>query len=349
MQATSYKRVPFELIELKDTRDSWTFSGYASTFGSVDLGGDVVLPGAFIESLKVRPRPRLLWGHDSDEPIGIPLSLSEDERGLLGEWKLSKTNRGQDAYTLLKDGAIDSLSIGYVPVDSEFTNDGIRKLKTVDLHEVSLVALPMNEEALVTAVKAAASMPLLTHFERVLSEVRLLTDRCAAVASLRADEGRKAGATVARFTAEMPAQLKALAAEIEGVLRDDAGSSVAPTTVRDDDDLSQLSVTQLRLRILRKRLHTSDELKDVWTAAYINNLPDSAFAVILPGGSKDEEGKTTPRDLRKLPHHNSSGGIDAPHLRNALSREPQTDMSAAAHSKASGHLSRHAKAEGIGS
>jgi HK97 family phage prohead protease len=336
VQSTAYKRVPFELTELKSGPYSWTFTGYASTFGNVDLGGDVVLPGAFADSLKLHPKPRLLWGHDTDEPIGVPISLTEDDRGLRGEWKLSKTNRGQDAYTLLKDGAIDSLSIGYVPIDSEFSSDGIRKLKALDLREVSLVALPMNESAVVTAVKAAASVPLAAHFERVLEEVRLLTDRCVALVH----EGKStADAAVDRFKVEMPAQLLALAAEIQGVLND-AGSDVAPTGVRDDDP-SQLTTTQLRLRILRKRLRTADDLKDVWTTAYVNSLPDSSFAAVYTDANGTKQ--------RKLPHHNSSGALDAPHLRNALSREPQTDMPATQHSKAKAHLSRHAKAEGIGS
>lgn len=82
-------------------------------------------------------------------------------------------------------------------------------------------------------------------------------------------------------------------------------------------------------------------VKAVWSAAYVNNLPDSAFAVILPGGEKDAEGKTTPRSLRKLPHHNAEGKLDEAHLNNALAREPQTDMSEALHAKAKAHLQRH--------
>lgn len=78
-----------------------------------------------------------------------------------------------------------------------------------------------------------------------------------------------------------------------------------------------------------------------WDTAYINDLPDSAFAVILPGGTKDSEGKTTPRSLRKLPHHDAGGNLDMPHLANAMSREPQTDMPDAAHSKAHAHLQGH--------
>lgn len=84
-----------------------------------------------------------------------------------------------------------------------------------------------------------------------------------------------------------------------------------------------------------------DPTKAEWTRAYINNLPDSAFATILDGGKKDSEGKTKPRSLRKLPHHDDSGKVDEPHLNNALSREPQTNMPEANHKKAKAHLKRH--------
>lgn len=151
-----YKSVGFQLEELKSRGDDgWSFTGYASTFGNVDEGGDVVLRGAFESSLAHRV-PRLLWQHDMHEPIGKVLGLTEDERGLHGEFKISRTTRGRDAYELLRDGAIDSMSIGYIPEDQEFDEThNVRKLKSVDLLEISLVSIPMNEEARVTAVKAA--------------------------------------------------------------------------------------------------------------------------------------------------------------------------------------------------
>jgi hypothetical protein len=65
-------------------------------------------------------------------------------------------------------------------------------------------------------------------------------------------------------------------------------------------------------------------LKAVWSVAYINDLPDSAFLHIEPGGTKDDEGKTTPRSLRHFPYKDADGNIDLPHLRNALSRIPQS-------------------------
>jgi hypothetical protein len=61
----------------------------------------------------------------------------------------------------------------------------------------------------------------------------------------------------------------------------------------------------------------------VWTTKTVNDLPDSAFLYVQPGGSKDSEGKTVPRSLRHFPYKGSDGKIDLPHLRNAIARIPQ--------------------------
>jgi len=89
--------------------------------------------------------------------------------------------------------------------------------------------------------------------------------------------------------------------------------------------------------------HAAD-LAAEWTTAYINNLPDSAFAYIEPGGEKDGEGKTVPRSLRHFPHHDAGGSLDLAHLRNALARAPQSPFGA----KAMPHLERHARGAGVG-
>lgn len=70
----------------------------------------------------------------------------------------------------------------------------------------------------------------------------------------------------------------------------------------------------------------SGDLKAVWTTAYVNALPDSAFLFIEDGGEKDAEGKTTPRTLRHFPYMDAGGNVDLPHLRNALSRIPQAQF-----------------------
>ena len=66
----------------------------------------------------------------------------------------------------------------------------------------------------------------------------------------------------------------------------------------------------------------------VWTVAFMNDLPDSAFLHIEPGGEKDEDGRTVPRSLRHFPYKDASGKVDLPHLRNALARISQSSLSA---------------------
>ena len=96
-------------------------------------------------------------------------------------------------------------------------------------------------------------------------------------------------------------------------------------------------------------------MKAQWTAKYINDLPDAAFAYIENGGTKDADGKTTPRSLRYLPHHDKSvtsgtddDTVDLPHLKNALARVGQSSLSDAAKAKALKHLQAHAKALNVG-
>lgn len=66
--------------------------------------------------------------------------------------------------------------------------------------------------------------------------------------------------------------------------------------------------------------------KAAWSTAFINDLPDSSFLYIEPGGKKDEDGKTTPRSLRHFPYKDGEGKVDMPHLNNALSRIPQSNL-----------------------
>jgi HK97 family phage prohead protease len=138
-----------------------TVEGYASIFGNVDLGDDVIHPGAFAKTLAERGnKVKFFWQHDPAEPLGRVLELQEDARGLFFKAVVSDTARGRDALALLRDGAISGMSIGYDPiaggVDFVKTADGrtLRNLREVRLWEVSLVSMPMNESANVTALKA---------------------------------------------------------------------------------------------------------------------------------------------------------------------------------------------------
>src|SRR3954466_5286272 len=137
-----------------------TVLGYGSVFNTVDLGKDVVLPGAFTGTA-VR-KVRMLWQHDPRQPIGVWDELEEDAKGLRLKGRLALGTRlGAEAYELLKMGALDGLSIGFTmngPKDFEYDpKTDIRRIKRVKLMEVSLVTFPMNPRATTTRVKSATS------------------------------------------------------------------------------------------------------------------------------------------------------------------------------------------------
>ena len=153
-------------LELKTRDEGWTVEGYCSTW-DLDLGGDVVVPGAYRKTLADGHRVRFLYAHQPDQVLGVPLSLGEDRRGLYGKFKISRTARGEDVRTLLLDQAIDSFSVGYVVRDHEVERaTGVRRLKEIELLEVSLVALPMNPQAVVTSAKAAQRKSLVEAYLR---------------------------------------------------------------------------------------------------------------------------------------------------------------------------------------
>jgi hypothetical protein len=150
-----YKTIPLADYELKAGSDGWSFTAYASTFGNKDHGGDIIQKGAFKTTLTNPNRDRpLLWQHMMSEPIGSEVSLREDGKGLLGKWELVDTQRGADAYKLLKKGVVRSMSIGYMPVAFEFDEGGeTRILNEIDLLENSVVSIPMNDQARIQTVK----------------------------------------------------------------------------------------------------------------------------------------------------------------------------------------------------
>ena len=134
-----------------------TFEGYASLFGIVDLGGDEVMPGAFRASLAKRDARhiRMLWQHDPQSPIGTWTEMAEDARGLKVRGRLNlAVARAREALALMRDGAIDGLSIGFrVKKATKPRGSGIRRLLEVDLWEVSIVTFPMLPQARIASVK----------------------------------------------------------------------------------------------------------------------------------------------------------------------------------------------------
>ncbi|QDL96763.1 HK97 family phage prohead protease [Rhodopseudomonas palustris] len=133
--------------------------GYASLFGEIDQARDMVMPGAFTQTLKQRGLRRIpmLFQHDPAEPVGVWLELAEDLRGLRARGRLiPDVARGRELLALLRAGAIDGLSIGYRTVRGQIDpKTRVRRLYQVDLWEISIVTFPLLAGARIATVKQA--------------------------------------------------------------------------------------------------------------------------------------------------------------------------------------------------
>jgi HK97 family phage prohead protease len=148
------KLLNLEALELKFVGEDMTFAGYASVFGGVDAYGDTIDPKAYDQTLDGRTRPvRMRWNHYGPV-IGKWMSISADGKGLYVNGQLTPGHSTAiDVYASLKHGAIDGMSIGYVPRLVEEMGEGRRLLKQIDLVEISVVEEPADIGAKVESVK----------------------------------------------------------------------------------------------------------------------------------------------------------------------------------------------------
>ncbi|MCX8641679.1 MULTISPECIES: HK97 family phage prohead protease [unclassified Gilliamella] len=170
-------------LTIKSITDSGEFEGYGSVFGVKDSYDDIVIKGAFAESLKrwneKKRMPALLWQHNTQEPIGIYKEIFEDDQGLVvkGQLLIDDDPLAKRAYAHLKAGSITGLSIGYVLKDWEYNHEKEAfMLKEIDLWEISLVTFPANDEARISNVKSIlekGEIPSPRDIERVLRDVGL--------------------------------------------------------------------------------------------------------------------------------------------------------------------------------
>lgn len=196
-------------LEIKDVSESGVIEGYASVFGgSPDSYGDVVLPGAFAQTLVKHKRegtmPLMLWGHQAAElPIGDWLDMAEDGKGLWAKGQLDlEDSVGQRVHRALKRKSVRGLSIGYETRQRETDpkKPGVSFLKEIELWEVSPVNFPAQRRAQITSVKTildSGEMLTVREFEGLLREAGFSKAKAVAIAAsatphLRGDPEAKA-------------------------------------------------------------------------------------------------------------------------------------------------------------
>lgn len=175
-------------LEIRAAGNSGEVEGYGSVFGVKDSYDDVIEKGAFLSSIAdhkaAGTMPAMLWQHNSDEPIGIWRDVSEDDRGLRIKGQLAlDTVRGKEAFALMKMGALNGLSIGFVTVKSARDNaTDVRTITEIELWEISLVTFPANTKARVTGIKsAAAGVHTIRQAEHALRDAGVSADEAKAL------------------------------------------------------------------------------------------------------------------------------------------------------------------------
>lgn len=129
-----------------EDRAKLIFSGYAAVWDMPDETGEIFRRGAFTKTLTSK-QPKMLYEHDEREIVGEWLEIIEDDYGLFVRGRIfPESGRGPHAVTVIENGALDSLSVGFIAID-EIMENGRRVIIEADLWEVSLVAFPAQSAA----------------------------------------------------------------------------------------------------------------------------------------------------------------------------------------------------------
>jgi HK97 family phage prohead protease len=135
---------------------------------------EVFRRGAFANVARAAHRVKLLVGHDAQAlPIGRATLLREDERGLYGEFRVSKGQRGDDILELVRDGALSQMSVGFQPLKDKRRSDGVIERLAAHLAEVSLVTFgAYGQAASVVGVREESATPNLDAVQDLLRDIR---------------------------------------------------------------------------------------------------------------------------------------------------------------------------------
>lgn len=166
---------PFEVKDM-DTATG-KFTGYGSVFGETDSYRDIVMPGAFKNTLakfkELKRKVPMLWQHNSRQPMGVYDVLKEDKIGLYVEGSINmKTQVGIEGQALMEQGALSGLSIGYDTVMFKDDKDTlVRELHELDLWEISPVTFPAGDSARIQTVKSWDDLATLRDCEEALQNI----------------------------------------------------------------------------------------------------------------------------------------------------------------------------------
>lgn len=233
-------------LETKANKSERTIEGYASMFGNVDDGGDVIEKGAFKSTLKERKGAIVhLFNHDMDKLVGNILTLKEDQNGLAFKTRVSKTDIGDRVLEWAEDGSLKGNSIGFYLSQRDYTdhydepgkNPGDGRIRTIHsismLAEISSVSVPMNRGAINVSVSKSLESLLRSAYDH----------------------------NPDRLSSQDMKALESLAGQIESILAGDHGKSQADPPQDNNnngtDDMAQRLAVMFKARTKSMALRTA--------------------------------------------------------------------------------------------
>lgn len=315
MPDLGYARFPFAFKE-----EEGTVVGYANK-AIVDDGRDLIPAEVWFSALttffkegtpvKLLHRPGLV--------VGETLWLKVAKDGLI-----LASRPIPEVLALIRRGLLNAYSIGFIPKDVEYREDGVRVIKDLDLVEVSYVDVPMNPGCYFAAVKMRMDHEVI--FDKENRRVVILgvspeemAELTKGLKELLLKAGVPEGEPLAAVEFKMAEAPKAEPAPAEPSPAESPAPEPASPEEVDWEEVFEVYYKELAGEEV-------PEEKKRWSRRYINSLPDSSFAVIEPAY---ERGETKDKNCRHLPHHGPGGGgtknvnLDLPHLRNAYARANQ--------------------------
>jgi HK97 family phage prohead protease len=166
-------------LELRANSDGRTIFGIAVPYNKeqriTSTMVEVFRKGVFSEVIKAPHRVKLLRGHGENNVLGRATLLKETDDGLYAEFKISKTREGDEALELVKDGALDQLSVGFMPIKNKKRPDGVMERLKAHLAEVSLVTFgAYGELAAITGMREGQPQltPRLDEARKILNAIQ---------------------------------------------------------------------------------------------------------------------------------------------------------------------------------
>ncbi len=246
--------------------------GYANTFNFKDYANDITMPGAFTNSLKAHKANgtniKMLWQHNTEEPIGLWTEAFEDEKGLyLKGHLILGIQKANEVALLLNAGAIDGLSIGYTVINEEYSyKEDANLLLEVDVHECSAVLFPCNSQSRIESVKSKITP---RELEKQLRKMGMSQKNAKSIVAksqkeLDEDEGQDPVTT--------PADVMEILVAIAEAIPDEVLAEVTPDDVAEVFEEALDEIVSEEKRKARKARKTKDDTVEMDTDTVLDEI-----------------------------------------------------------------------------